>query len=51
MTIVISEGKDAARRAAATAKAGTLIEALPWLDRFHGADRGDQVRRPRDDRR
>jgi acetylglutamate kinase len=37
MTLVISEGKDAARRAAATAKAGTLIEALPWLDRFHGA--------------
>jgi acetylglutamate kinase len=37
MTIVIAEGKDAARRAAATAKAGTLIEALPWLDRFHGA--------------
>jgi acetylglutamate kinase len=36
MTIVISEGRDAARRAAATAKAGTLIEALPWLDRFHG---------------
>jgi acetylglutamate kinase len=36
MSIVISEGKDAARRAAATAKAGTLIEALPWLDRFHG---------------
>ena len=36
MTIVISEGKDAARRAAATAKAGTLIEALPWLNRFHG---------------
>jgi acetylglutamate kinase len=36
MTIVIQEGKDAARRAAATAKAGTLIEALPWLDRFHG---------------
>jgi acetylglutamate kinase len=36
MTIVIAEGKDAARRAAATAKAGTLIEALPWLDRFHG---------------
>jgi acetylglutamate kinase len=36
MTIVISERKDAARRAAATAKAGTLIEALPWLDRFHG---------------
>ena len=36
MTIVIAEGKDAARRAAATAKAGTLVEALPWLDRFHG---------------
>jgi acetylglutamate kinase len=25
-----------ARRAAATVKAATLIEALPWLDRFHG---------------
>jgi acetylglutamate kinase len=36
MTIVISGGKDAARRAAATAKATTLIEALPWLNRFHG---------------
>jgi len=36
MSMVISEGKDAARRAAATAKAGTLIEALPWLDQFHG---------------
>jgi acetylglutamate kinase len=36
MSLVISEGKDAARRAAATAKAGTLIEALPWLDEFHG---------------
>jgi acetylglutamate kinase len=36
MTIVIAERKDAAGRAAATAKAGTLIEALPWLDRFHG---------------
>jgi acetylglutamate kinase len=24
------------RRAAATAKAGVLLEALPWLDRFHG---------------
>jgi len=36
VTIVIQERKDAARRAAATAKAGTLIEALPWLDRFHG---------------
>jgi acetylglutamate kinase len=36
MTIVISEGRNAARRAAATAKAGTLIEALPWLHRFHG---------------
>jgi acetylglutamate kinase len=37
MSIVISKGRDAERRAAATAKAGTLIEALPWLDRFHGA--------------
>jgi len=36
MTIVIAEREDAAGRAAATAKAGTLIEALPWLDRFHG---------------
>ena len=36
MTIVISGGKDAARRASATAKATTLIEALPWLDEFHG---------------
>ena len=37
MTIVISGGKDAVRRASATAKATTLIEALPWLDEFHGA--------------
>ena len=37
MSILISGQKDSARRAAATAKAGTLIEALPWLDRFHGA--------------
>ena len=29
-------GPDAGERAAATAKAATLIEALPWLDRFHG---------------
>jgi acetylglutamate kinase len=36
MTIVISGGKDAARRASATAKATTLIEALPWLSQFHG---------------
>jgi acetylglutamate kinase len=36
MTIVISGGKDAARRASATAKATTLVEALPWLDRFGG---------------
>jgi acetylglutamate kinase len=36
MTIFIQERKDAARRAAATAKAGTLVEALPWLDRFQG---------------
>jgi acetylglutamate kinase len=37
MTIVIAERKDEASRAAATAKAGVLTEALPWLDRFHGA--------------
>jgi len=36
MTIVTSESRDEARREAATAKAATLIEALPWLDRFHG---------------
>lgn len=37
MTIVVNDDKaDEARRAAATAKAATLIEALPWLDRFHG---------------
>jgi len=36
MTIVIQQDKDSARRSAATVKAGTLIEALPWLDRFHG---------------
>ena len=36
MTIVIQQDKDSVRRAAATVKAGTLIEALPWLDRFHG---------------
>ncbi len=38
MTIDAShvQGKDEARRAAATAKAAALIEALPWLDRFHG---------------
>ena len=37
MTIVINDSEtDEARRAAATAKAATLIEALPWLDRFHG---------------
>jgi acetylglutamate kinase len=29
-------GEDEARRAAATTKAAALIEALPWLDRFHG---------------
>ena len=37
MTILISGQQDTARMAAATAKAATLIEALPWLDRFHGA--------------
>jgi acetylglutamate kinase len=36
MTMIISASRDAERRAAATAKAGTLIEALPWLDQFHG---------------
>ncbi len=36
MTIEVQKSKDAVRRTAATAKAGTLIEALPWLDRFHG---------------
>jgi len=36
MTIVIQQDKDSVRRAAATVKAGTLIEALPWLDQFHG---------------
>jgi acetylglutamate kinase len=30
------EATDEARRALATAKAATLVEALPWLDRFHG---------------
>jgi len=37
MTIITSAGKDEARRASATAKATTLVEALPWLDEFHGA--------------
>ena len=36
MTIVTEEGMDEARRTAATVKAATLIEALPWLGRFHG---------------
>jgi acetylglutamate kinase len=36
MTTVTRDGRDDARRTAATAKAATLIEALPWLDRFHG---------------
>ena len=34
----------------ALGKANTLIEALPWLARFHGGARRDQVRRPRHDR-
>jgi acetylglutamate kinase len=34
--MIIARDEDAERRAAATAKAATLIEALPWLDRFHG---------------
>jgi acetylglutamate kinase len=36
MTIISQEHKDAARRETATAKAAALVEALPWLDRFHG---------------
>ena len=36
MTIITQGSKDAARREAATVKAAALIEALPWLDRFHG---------------
>ena len=37
MTIVVNDDQaDEVRPAAATAKAATLIEALPWLDRFHG---------------
>jgi acetylglutamate kinase len=36
MMRLTDSAKDEARRAAATAKAATLIEALPWLDRFHG---------------
>jgi len=34
--MIIAGDADADRRAAATVKAATLIEALPWLDRFHG---------------
>jgi acetylglutamate kinase len=36
MTIFTQEAKDGARRETATVKAATLIEALPWLDQFHG---------------
>jgi acetylglutamate kinase len=36
MTTVTHDGRDEARRDEATAKAATLIEALPWLVRFHG---------------
>ena len=36
MMVVTDSAHDEARRVAATAKAATLIEALPWLDRFHG---------------
>jgi acetylglutamate kinase len=36
MTIVTQDSKDTAWRESATAKAATLIEALPWLDQFHG---------------
>jgi len=33
---LISPADNSKRREAATVKADTLIEALPWLDRFHG---------------
>jgi acetylglutamate kinase len=33
---LISPDDNSKRREAATVKADTLIEALPWLDRFHG---------------
>jgi len=36
MTAVTHDGRDKAQRGEATAKAATLIEALPWLVRFHG---------------
>ncbi|MBO0822098.1 MAG: acetylglutamate kinase [Nocardiopsaceae bacterium] len=36
MTIITQDARDAARRETATVKAATLIEALPWLDEFHG---------------
>jgi acetylglutamate kinase len=36
MTIISQEAMDGAWRAEATVKAATLIEALPWLHRFHG---------------
>ena len=41
--MIIARDKDAERRAAATVKAATLIEALPWLDRFHAAFHSDTV--------
>jgi acetylglutamate kinase len=36
MTTVTHNGRGEARRGEATAKAATLVEALPWLIRFHG---------------
>ncbi|HEX8005961.1 MAG TPA: acetylglutamate kinase [Trebonia sp.] len=36
MTTVTHDGQESAWRDEATAKAATLIEALPWLVRFHG---------------
>jgi acetylglutamate kinase len=36
MTTVTHDGRDKAQRDEATAKAATLIKALPWLVRFHG---------------
>lgn len=36
MTVLTQEQMDAARREIATGKAAALVEALPWLHRFHG---------------
>ena len=44
-------GSTAVRLKRAGEKAAVLAEALPWLQRFHGADRRGQVRRQRHGRR